>query len=534
VAVFLGVLGVISRWPVRARVLPTWDAIQFALALDEFDVVRHQPHPPGYILYVLLGRAVDQVVGDPPTSLAVLAALASGVTLVVLYRLGLRLYDRPTALLATAGLLVSPLFWFYGLVGLSYAAEAALVTLVVLAAWLASRGDRRALVLSTVALALAAGVRQSILPLLLPLWLLAAWRGLGRRWQPMALLLLLMSLVIGLWLVPLVVSAGGPTAYLGASLELFDSTVRGTSVMGGRWLPNLERLTEASLLGLGLFLPVLVAAGVVAIRRGLPGRPRAWLFLAWGLPPLLVYALVHVGQYGYLLTVLPAAYLLVARALVAGQRRLEPRLGPGPAWTATAGAVAVILAVHASFALAAPRLDVRFPETPPRGLARWQGELAARYRFALWPHTVPGLRDTETVIATYIEAVRSRFEPAGTLLVTELGNPRSYPWFRHVSYYLPEYRTLHLRIGAFSRGFIATGGERGMTALADPDVVLPPSIRRLVWVVDYWSPGVPRPPGLETFPIPQGRFLYALDLGRQPVEHAGYRLTPVTAVARLK
>jgi hypothetical protein len=45
---------------------------------------------------------------------------------------------------------------------------------------------------------------------------------------------------------------------------------------------------------------------------------------------------------------------------------------------------------------------------------------------------------------------------------------------------------------------------------------------------------VPRPPRLQTIPIAHGRFLYVLDVGRRPVEHAGYRLTPATAVARLK
>jgi hypothetical protein len=343
-----------------------------------------------------------------------------------------------------------------------------------------------------------------------------------------------MGLVTAAWLVPLVAWTGGPAAYLRAGLELFDSTVRGTTVLSGRWLANVERLAEASLLGLGLFGPILAGGAVrVAWRAPAPG-PRAWLFAGWLLPPLLVYALVHVGQYGYLLTVLPAGYLLVARALLAGQRRLRQAVGPTAAWATVTGLVLLALVVHATVALAAPRLDVRFPETPPRGLARWRDEVAARYRFALWPHTVPGLRDTEAVISTYVEAVRARFEPTGTLLVTELGNPRSYPWFRHVAYYLPEYRTLHLRIGAFSRGFLASGGEQAMTALLDTDVLLPAGTRRLVWVVDYWAPGVPRPPALLTLAIPQGRFLYALDLGGHPVEHAGYRLTPVTAVARLK
>jgi hypothetical protein len=53
--VVLAALTVVSRLPYRARMLYNWDAVQFALALSEYDVVKHQPHPPGYILYVALG-----------------------------------------------------------------------------------------------------------------------------------------------------------------------------------------------------------------------------------------------------------------------------------------------------------------------------------------------------------------------------------------------------------------------------------------------------------------------------------------------
>ena len=46
-ALGLAVLTLLSRWPYRARMLYNWDAVQFALALREFDIAKHQPHPPG-------------------------------------------------------------------------------------------------------------------------------------------------------------------------------------------------------------------------------------------------------------------------------------------------------------------------------------------------------------------------------------------------------------------------------------------------------------------------------------------------------
>src|SRR3970282_443731 len=85
-------------WPPRAGMRYNWDAVQFALALREFDVVKHQPHPPGYLLYVGLGRLLNASLGDPTLAYVALAMLFSTGSTFALYALARRLYDRATAL----------------------------------------------------------------------------------------------------------------------------------------------------------------------------------------------------------------------------------------------------------------------------------------------------------------------------------------------------------------------------------------------------------------------------------------------------
>jgi hypothetical protein len=87
-ALALAGLTLATRWPYRLRLLPTWDAVQFALALERYDVVRHQPHPPGYILYVALARLVGRMVGDPTIALGCLAVAARALAVLLLYPLG--------------------------------------------------------------------------------------------------------------------------------------------------------------------------------------------------------------------------------------------------------------------------------------------------------------------------------------------------------------------------------------------------------------------------------------------------------------
>jgi hypothetical protein len=120
------------------------------------------------------------------------------------------------------------------------------------------------------------------------------------------------------------------------------------------------------------------------------------------------------------------------------------------------------------------------------------------------------------------------------VLVTELGNPRSYPWFRHVAYYLPEYAAYHLRLGEPYPGYLASRELSTMAAVAERRVPLPATTRRLVWVVDEWHPEFPRPAALVVRPLSHGRALYVLRVRRVAVDHAGYRLVPVAPVARLR
>jgi Protein O-mannosyl-transferase TMEM260-like len=531
-ALAIGGLTLASRWPYQARLLPTWDAVQFALALDQFDVVRHQPHPPGYILYVALGRLIAVVLSDAAATLGTLALAASVVAVLLLYRLGWQLYGRGTALLAALGLAASPLFWAYGVVGLSYAVEAALTTGIALGAWGMRQGNVRSLVGSALLLGLGGGVRQSMLLILGPLWLAMAWHGF-RRPRPVLAGLGMVALTTATGLVPMLWLTG-PQRYLTAAVELYESTVHATTLLGGGWTWNVVGLGEALLVGVGVFLPVLAwELRPAAARRRHDGGRAAFLAL-WALPAVAIYVLVHLGQHGYLLTVLPACYLLVGRSLLEIWSRGLGRRAPAVRRLVMAGALAVLLGPHVAFFTAAGPVDVPILASDAPWRARALSELRALYRFRLWSHTAAGLREQEAVIAAYVAAIRSRFDPRDTVLITELGNPRSYPWFRHVMYYLPEYTAYHFRLGEARPGYLDSRELASMEAVAERRVPLALTTHRLLWVVDEWHPRLPRPAGLETLPLSYGRSLYVLRIGRHAVDHAGYSLVPVTAVARLR
>ena len=105
---------VVSRIPFRSRFLYHWDSVNFALGMEQFNVRLHQPHPPGYLLYVLLGRLVDSFVGDANASLVWISLVSGGLTVSMVYLLGRRLFGQTEAIVGALLALTGPAFWFYG------------------------------------------------------------------------------------------------------------------------------------------------------------------------------------------------------------------------------------------------------------------------------------------------------------------------------------------------------------------------------------------------------------------------------------
>ena len=520
-ATALSILTVLSRMPYRARMLYNWDAVQFALALREYDVVKHQPHPPGYILYVGLGRLVNVWLQDPTAAYVTLAVAFSGLTTFVVYFLGREIYDRGTALAAACVLAVSPLFWFYGSVGLTYAGEALLASVVAYFAFRALRGSETDAWIAAGYLALAAGFRQSILVLLLPMWLFACVVGRRRRRTLLVGLAVLVTLTL-VWFVPMVRLTGGLARYLEASAQLADSVVKPTSIVAGPLDTTLRMsryVFESVLVGLGPLALAALALPWYVRRYG--WERREWLLVVWIAPAVLVYTLVHFGQAGYVLTFLPALVVLLSRVMVttfahapllARWRPLRPAI--------TAAAVAAVVLVNGAFFVNARPLPRDFVTPKPA----WRQAAEDEAFDWIFSRTAAALREHEAVVRTFVTAIRGLYRPEDTVVITELGNRRSYPWLRHAMFYLPEYSMFELRVGDLPPGYYAPQLASEMLPQPDSEVRLPARTRQLVWFVDHWAPSAAPPDGLVEIELPYGRFLYVLPVDRRPVRYAGYTL----------
>ena len=58
IAAALALATIITRFPFRSHRVFNWDAVNFVLAMHDYDVRLHHPQPPGYPVFVAMGRVV--------------------------------------------------------------------------------------------------------------------------------------------------------------------------------------------------------------------------------------------------------------------------------------------------------------------------------------------------------------------------------------------------------------------------------------------------------------------------------------------
>jgi hypothetical protein len=319
--VTLFLVAVCLRLPFTSRLLYHHDSVNFALAIEHFDLRLHQPHPPGYLLYVMLGRLLNLFVHDCNAALIAISVLFTSLTVVIIYFLGSDIYDRRTGVIAGTLALTSPNLWFHGEIALTYGLEAFFSATIGWTCWHLCRGRRELIFASAILLGIAGGFRQNTCLFLLPLWLLSVRRLPLRR---VLTALALVAGMCGMWLMITVGMTGGIENYAAAFTSLWDSNTGHNSVFEkgweSAWLFGKTLMTfSLYTLGAGVAGLILGLYGILRSRDwGNVSRERMWFYAAWVLPAYLFYQLIfiHPANPGYFLILLPPLLLFCARGIL--------------------------------------------------------------------------------------------------------------------------------------------------------------------------------------------------------------------------
>lgn len=310
----------VTRGPLKSNLLYSMDSVNFALAMDHYDVSVHQPHPPGYFLYVMFGRLLRRFLGDANLAFVSISIVFSVLTLTALYMLGKDLFDLKTGVLAAVIGITSPALWFHGEVALTYVTEAFFSTFIAFCCWRVMKGESFYLWVSALAMGIAGGFRPVTPVFLFPLWAYSV------REIPLRKIMLPFALMVVTslsWFLPMLWMTGGWDAYRGALVELWTYNTGTFTVFEKGW--TALKIYSATLLlffvyGAGTWIFPLVLAFYALIRQKRIGSldgTRCLFLSIWVLPAIIFYLLVfiHPANPGYSLIFMPVAFIVAARSL---------------------------------------------------------------------------------------------------------------------------------------------------------------------------------------------------------------------------
>lgn len=329
IAALLFVVGIALRVPFRSQLAYHWDGAEFALAVQQYNVALSQPHAPGYFLYVMLGRLVNLVVGDPHAGLVWISVVFGSALPGVMYLLGTSMFGRRTGAAAAVFATTSPQVWFHSCVALTYVVDSFLICVTVMYCWRAmNRGGTwsDAIVIGAL-LAVVGGVRQQSVPALVPLILFTFWKFESHRfWKLVTAAAVSMALAAG-WFIPMVRLSGGLPLYL-EIVRRHTAFNAPATLAGGGWEAFRANVAFVGLFcwnGLGLGAVALAGALAYRVWKMNPQRKLAWdaehalalqTLAAWIAPMILMTTAVgFTKQPGYVLSYLPGLMLLSAVAI---------------------------------------------------------------------------------------------------------------------------------------------------------------------------------------------------------------------------
>jgi hypothetical protein len=368
-----------TRFLAVAKTLWDWDEALFCLGMRSYDVTAHHPHPPGFPVYIALGRIVRTVIHSDFRALQAVNLIAAMLVFPAIFFLARELHiPFVTATIAGALCAFFPNVWFYG--GGAFSDIPSLV-LVVFAVGFLFRGcrDANAYLIGAALLALAAGIRPQNFLIGLAPGLLATWYRARAAWRDVVFAALVGAITVTVAFGGAIAATGGTKPYFDAAREHGEYITRIDSFRSPN-RPPLWRLFDRFFIkqyqsiALSFITSILVA---ISIAGAIANRDRAigWLALSFG--PFAILAWMMLDRYSisrFSIGYCPLFAILAAdgiRRLTRAWPRLEPLAGAALiasffVWTLPALAIVrstiapSVLAVEAVSQHLDPRTDELF------------------------------------------------------------------------------------------------------------------------------------------------------------------------------
>ena len=536
ISAILAILVLITRIPFVSKYLYEWDSVNYALGFEKFDIVNHQPHPPGYIFYIGLGRVINTIFNDPNTTMIFISILFSIVTVIIIYFLAKQMFSRQFAVIAALLLVFNPLFWHYGEISTIYPSEAFFATIVAYLSYQVFRGKEKFFYPSIFALGLAGGFRPDLIIYMFPLWFFCAFYN---KREPNRLLKAIIVLIpsVLVWVIPTMIFSGGYEQYSQASAILYKIAFPRSSILFGSSIVN--QLADVgsyfAWLGLGLtFSGIIIIAlfnkyvgkGPVHVFRENMRDHRVIFLILWFLPASIMYLLITLAKPGYMLVFVPALAIVLAYFVKGLSYSLSEKFRRySPQKWITIVLSLVIIFNSAYFLFPYPINEETLWETPISNLGAAEGALWALDTGLLFTDKKINSNDESTT--EYLDAISHvpNSNPNNTIIaVGEITRTNEGFSWRKAMYYLPDYQIYYL-IEAdhfITSPWYAKNHTNTWLPSNIFKIKVNSSTQKIIWVISNQSayfPQITSQIPVKTINLPDGQKLYYSDINKTQIQN---------------
>ncbi|MCD6385523.1 DUF2723 domain-containing protein, partial [Candidatus Sumerlaeota bacterium] len=222
----------------QSQSLDDWDSVQFAMGIEHYDIRLHHPHPPGYPLYIFIGKFLNLFIHNPRKALTLLSAISGAITIWIFYHILRRYHSFKLSISASALLLVTPVFWLTSIKALTDIPATLAIYLTVYCGLRyintteekssGSEGSKKSfknispwwLYLAGIGTALGIGLRPQNASALVPCFLTTIiWRF---NFKHFLVALIILVIFISAWFIPMIIINGGLETYLELNRQQFN------------------------------------------------------------------------------------------------------------------------------------------------------------------------------------------------------------------------------------------------------------------------------------------------------------------------
>ncbi len=519
----------LTRIPFVSKYLYEWDSVNYALGFENFNIVNHQPHPPGYIFYVGLGKYLNVIFNDPNNTMIFISILFSTLTVILIYFLAKEMFSRQIAVIASLLLIFNPLFWYYGEIATIYPSEAFFASLVAFLSYSVFKGKEKYFYPSIIALGLAGGFRQDLIIFMFPLWMFCLFYKNRDPLRFLKAILVLIPTVL-VWFIPTIVFSGGYEQYSQSSSTLYKMCFPRSSLIFGSTIANQLSALGAYFAwsGLGLtFIGIFMIAmfnlyhriGPIHLFRLNIRNPKIIFITLWILPASIVYILIHIAKPGYILVFVPILAIILGYFVYKLSKGLNSKYKSYSARKWLAVVLAIIIVFNSAFFLLPYNIsEEKLWETPITSMNAYEGIIWGIDTSFMYNNEKINSNDHST--KAYLDAI-SKVPGSNSnntiIVIGEINRGNEGFNWRKAMYYLPDYSIYYL---VEAENFIESPwyGKNHANQWADSNVFkisLNQSTDKIIWIISDKSayfPQITSQINVKTINLPDGKKIYYSDV----------------------